>query len=189
MQKVFNSAEVAPLHSAVYMVDRGDKLGYPLRWYDADTQTWSRCEYNYTDLMAARFCPSALPVLPWCGPVKAPESFSVALTNDGSTAEAGPDAPVIDKAALKAAAKAEKLAAKAAADAVKAAAKTVTATTKPAASKAPAWSIWFRADRNKFVATNGSGVQECARPTLEGCVNFLKKKYDVTGTILETAPV
>jgi hypothetical protein len=47
----------------------------------------------------------------------------------------------------------------------------------------PDGTVFFREDRQKWVAMM-NGKQEAARPTIEACLNFLKKKYSVTGTVL-----
>ena len=44
--------------------------------------------------------------------------------------------------------------------------------------------VFFRSDRNKWIACYG-GKQEAARDTKEKCLAFLKKKYDIQGVILE----
>ena len=41
----FNSADVNPAHTGIYIVQRGDKLGTPFRWFNAETGQWGRCEY------------------------------------------------------------------------------------------------------------------------------------------------
>ena len=43
--------------------------------------------------------------------------------------------------------------------------------------------VFYRADRGKWVAVY-NGKQEAARPTAEACLAFLKKKYNVTGTVI-----
>ena len=37
--------------------------------------------------------------------------------------------------------------------------------------------VFYRADRNKWVAITNGGKQECARPTAEACVAWMFKKY------------
>ena len=59
----------------------------------------------------------------------------------------------------------------------------------PKAAKAPKsnypdGTVWFRADRQKWIAQYG-GKQEAARPTKEACLAFLKKKYNVDGVVVE----
>lgn len=47
------------------------------------------------------------------------------------------------------------------------------------------FTVFFRADRNKFMAVNGEGKAEAARPTAEACLAFLFKKYNVNGTLVK----
>jgi hypothetical protein len=47
------------------------------------------------------------------------------------------------------------------------------------------FTVFFRADRNKFMAVNGEGKAEAARPTAEACLAFLFKKYNVKGKLVK----
>jgi hypothetical protein len=49
----------------------------------------------------------------------------------------------------------------------------------------PDGTVFYREDRQKWVAVVG-GKQEAARPTAEACLNFLTKKYGITGTVTVT---
>ena len=52
MSDVFNrGTDTNPVHTGLYVVDRGDKLGTPFRWFDAESKTWGRCEYTLEDAM------------------------------------------------------------------------------------------------------------------------------------------
>ena len=51
---LFNSADVLPLHTGIYIVQRGDKLGTPYRWFHVETGQWGRCEYVLEDAIAAK---------------------------------------------------------------------------------------------------------------------------------------
>lgn len=55
---------------------------------------------------------------------------------------------------------------------------------KPSKVVYPDGTIFFRTDRNKWIACWG-GKQEAARNTKEKCLSFLKKKYNVEGKVLE----
>ena len=163
MSDIFNTG-VDPVHSGVYVVDRGEKLGTPLRWFNADTGQWSRCEYTMEDVLNAKDKPSALGFLPWRGPIKVAKpkpAVEVALVNTNTVkVKQTKIKPVkVDK--------------------VKAP-KTVKVA-KSTGSKAtyPDGSIVFRADRNKYMAWFG-GKAEAARPTVEAAQAFLTKKYNVT---------
>jgi hypothetical protein len=154
-------------------VQRGEKLGTPLRWFNAETDSWSRCEYDMQDALNAKDSTSGLGFLPWRGPVKvqAPVVEPLKLVN---TTEAV--APLVVKTAKTAKVKVAK--APKAPKAVKVA--------KPKAAKNPGFvngTIFFREDRQKWVAV-WNGKQEAARPTAEACMAFLKKKYDFVGNII-----
>jgi hypothetical protein len=69
MENVFNTG-VNPVHTGIYIVDRGEKLGTPLRRFNADTGVWSRCEYTMEDILQSKDKPGALGFLPWRGPIK-----------------------------------------------------------------------------------------------------------------------
>jgi len=160
---VFNSG-VNPVHSGIYIVDRGEKLGTPLRWFDADTGEWSRCEYTMEDVINAKGKPSALGFLPWRGPVKVAKpkpAAEVALVNTNTVEVKETKAKSVKVAKLKAP------------KAVKVAKSTGTKATHPDGT------IVFRADRNKYMAWFG-GKAEAARPTIEAAQAFLTKKYNVT---------
>ena len=161
MEKVFNSG-VNPVHSGLYVVDRGEKLGTPYRWFDAESQEWSRCEYLMEDVMQAKGKTGALGFLPWRGPVKV-------LAKQPTTVELVADIETVKVAKPAKAPKAPK--------AVKVA--------KPKVAKASTkeihadGTIVFRADRQKYMAWFG-GKSEAARPTIEAAKAFLTKKYGVT---------
>ena len=156
--KVYNNG-VNPTVTGLYVVDRGDKLGTPYRWYDAEKDFWGRCEYMLEDALAATEKSSALGFLPWCGPIKVrkPAETAVALVNDTKPVTAKPT-----KAAKVAKPKVAKVA-------------------TPRTNKAtyPDGTIVFRADRNKYMAWFG-GKSEAARPTIDAAKAFLTKKYNVT---------
>jgi hypothetical protein len=171
MSNVFNSG-VNPVHSGIYVVDRGEKLGTPLRWFDADSGEWSRCEYTMEDVINAKGKPSALGFLPWRGPVKVTKPKPAAevmlvteVVDQFGTVARIPPVAVAVKPAKVAKVKAPK--------AVKVAKSTGTKATYPDGT------IVFRADRNKYMAWFG-GKAEAARPTIEAAQGFLTKKYNVT---------
>lgn len=163
MSDIFNTG-VNPVHSGVYVVDRGEKLGTPLRWYNADNGEWSRCEYTMEDVLNAKGKPSALGFLPWRGPIKVAKSTPAPVVDLVNTATVEVKETKI---------KPVKVAKVKAPKAVK--------VTKSTGSKAthPDGTIVFRADRNKYMAWFG-GKAEAARPTIEAAQAFLTKKYNVT---------
>ena len=161
MEKVFNSG-VNPVHSGLYVVDRGDKLGTPFRWFNAETQEWSRCEYLMEDVMSAKDITGALGFLPWRGPIKvlAKQPATVALVADTTTVKVA-KAPKIKTVKV---AKAPKVA------------KVAKVSNKQTYADG---TIVFRADRNKYMAWFG-GKSEAARPTVDAAKSFLTKKYGIT---------
>jgi hypothetical protein len=161
MEKVFNSG-INPVHSGLYVVDRGDKLGTPFRWFNAETQEWSRCEYLMEDVMSAKDVPGALGFLPWRGPIKvlAKQPATVALVADTPTVKVA-KAPKVKAVKV---AKAPKVA------------KVAKVSNKQTYADG---SIVFRADRNKYMAWFG-GKSEAARPTVDAAKSFLTKKYGIT---------
>jgi len=156
----FNSADVNPTHTGIYVVDRGDKLGTPYRWFHAETGQWGRCEYILEDCIAAKDAKGVLPALPWRGPVKIAKQDiqPLELVNTPTPA------PMVVKTAKTVKPKAVK------------AAKVV----KVKVAKHPDGTIFFREDRQKWVAML-NGKQEAARPTADACKAFLVKKgFDST---------
>ena len=171
MQKIFNTG-TNPVHSGLYVVDRGEKLGTPYRWFNAETAQWSRCEYLMEDVMSAKDKPGALGFLPWCGPVKVlakQPTSTVQLLNTSAEVQSkvakAPKAPKVPKVKVAKAVKAPKASTKG----VKVANKQTYAD----------GTIVFRADRQKWMAWFG-GKSEAARPTVDAAKAFLTKKYGVT---------
>jgi hypothetical protein len=168
MEKVFNSG-VNPVHSGLYVVDRGEKLGTPYRWFDAESQEWSRCEYLMEDVMQAKGKTGALGFLPWRGPVKvltpkATKEVSVVELMDSVGMDITGTKPV--KVAKVKAPKTVKVAK----------VKVAKASTKETFADG---TIVFRADRQKYMAWFGS-KSEAARPTVDAAKAFLTKKYGIT---------
>ena len=161
MEKVFNTG-INPVHSGLYVVDRGDKLGTPFRWFNAETQEWSRCEYLMEDVASAKDTKGALGFLPWRGPIKvlAKQPATVALVADTPTVKVA-KAPKIKTVKV---AKAPKVA------------KVAKVSNKQTYADG---TIVFRADRNKYMAWFG-GKSEAARPTVDAAKLFLTKKYGIT---------
>ena len=46
------------------------------------------------------------------------------------------------------------------------------------------FTVFYKESRKKFMAVNGKGQTEAARPTVESALAFLKNKYDVVGKVL-----
>ena len=167
----FNSADVNPAHTGIYIVQRGDKLGTPFRWFNAETGQWGRCEYILEDCIASKDAKGVLPPLPWRGPVKVQkqEVQPLELVNTPTPA------PMVVKTAKVATSKPVKTAKVATPKPVK-----TTKSVKVSVTKHPDGTIFFREDRQKWVAML-NGKQEAARPTADACKAFLVKKgFDST---------
>lgn len=59
----------------------------------------------------------------------------------------------------------------------------------PKAPKAPKvklepFTVFYKESRSKWMAVNGKGQTEAARPTVESALAFLKNKYNVDGKVL-----
>ena len=168
-----------PVHTGVYIVDRGDKLGTPLRWFNAETQFWSRCEYTLEDILNAKDKVSGLGFLPWRGPIKVtkpvPAPAPIELVGASEIAK-----NVIQQGLKAKSVKAPKV-------------KVAKAPKAPKVVKAPkvakivntAPTVTFNSKRGKWMASY-NGKNEAARPTKEAALSFLQKKYDVVGTVIET---
>ena len=188
------NTDVNPLHSGIYLVDRGPKLGQPLRYFDVDKQFWSRCEYDVDSLLSAKDSPSALGFLPWRGPVKVKDASLRVVQVDGQDTDVvqnvfplTQDKPVkgtVKVAKVKPAPKAKKAAKAVNPVAVKSTVKVAKVKVAKVSTKVvhPDGTIFFRADRNKWVAML-NGKQEAARNTIEQCQLFLAKK-DFAGTVV-----
>jgi hypothetical protein len=178
---VFNSG-CNPVTSGLFQVDRG-ALGKPLRFFNAETGNWSRCEYELAEAIKAKDAPTAIGFLPWKGPYSA-ETAPVIVSVNAPDVVMTPPAKTekADGKAERAKAKAEKLAAKAAEKAKAKPVKAPKATTAKVVH--PDNSVWYREDRKLWVAMAG-GKQEAARSTAEACLAFLKKKYGVDGVVIK----
>lgn len=157
-----------PANSGLYAVNR-DKLGIWYRYYNAETKDWGYCCWDLNEAYEKREQKSPLGFFPWRGPFKTTKDIAVA-------------APVTAKLPL--ASKTSKTVAR----------KTQTVVKKPRtriASKAPKsgkdvhanGTIFYREDRKKWVAI-WNGIQEAARPTKDGCIKFLDKKYSFKDVII-----
>ena len=171
-----------PVHTGVYIVDRGEKLGTPLRWFNAETQFWSRCEYTIEDILNAKEKVSTLGFLPWRGPIKVvkPEATVPPVELVGASEVA----KRVIQQSMKSAAKVKAPKAPKAPKVAKAPKAPKVA--KAPKSKIPDGTIFFREDRQKYVAML-NGKQEAARPTIEACRAFLiKKGFDAAKIVVHT---
>jgi hypothetical protein len=157
--------------SGVYMVDRGENQGKAFRYFDQTTGKWSITCYDPQEAYTLRGTATALPFLPYHPnpiKVKAVDANEVKM----QPAVGGPSAKAL--AIVKAAD-----------------AKILKAVTKPAkapkvkAPKQPDGTVFFRADRNKWVVIV-DGKQPAARPTKEAVVKWLAKAHpSIKPTIVE----
>jgi hypothetical protein len=163
-----------PTKSAMYYVDRGAQGKY-YRYYNAETDTWSLCGSDFAEAVANMDKPSPVGFFPWVGPMTGPNFKGQVVTVntddnnekvvDGKTKKVKP-VPVKKKPAKAAVGKLSP----------------VPKSTGKAVH--PDGTVFYREDRQKWVAVVG-GKQEAARPTAEACLNFLMKKYGITGTVLK----
>ena len=165
MSELFNRNNVNPVHSGLYIVDRGEKLGTAFRWFEVETESWSRCEYVMEDAVNSRGSTSSLGWLPWRGPVKVAKAQPVA-----EPVQYVKPAVVVDNTKTKPA-KSVKVA--------KVAKPKVTKAPRAGKTVHPDGTIVYRADRNKYMAWYG-GKSEAARPTVDAAKSFLTKKYGIT---------
>ena len=160
-----------PTASALYLVDRGMQ-GKWYRWYNADKDQWGACGFDMNEAMEGKDNTATSEILgffPWCGPLTGPNFKSDKRVAE--VVEAETQSSPIGK-------KSKRMAKKAPVAVVP----KVKAPKQPKQSY-PDGTVFFRADRQKWVAVYG-GKQEAARPTAEACLNFLKKKYNVVGNVL-----
>jgi hypothetical protein len=169
MTNVFNrGVDVNPVHSGLYVVDRGDKLGTPFRYFNVDTGIWGRCEYMIEDAVNSKDSASAIGWLPWRGPVKVPKA-KPAVAPVELVAQPVEVAPV----------EVAKPKAKAKLVVSKVGNTKVGSVVKPGKVAHPDGAIVWREDRQKYMAWFG-GKSEAARPTVEAAKAFLTKKYGIT---------
>jgi hypothetical protein len=168
-----------PPQTAMYLVDRGMQGKY-YRWYDAETDSWSMCGSDMTEALSFVGRPSPVGFFPWVGPMTGPRF-------NPSTGVADPEVKTPKVAKAKPASR--KMARQRTVTTTKLVISKVGNTTvgsivKGTKTTYPDGTVFFRADRQKWVAMM-NGKQEAARPTPEACLSFLKKKYNVDGIVLK----
>ena len=143
--------------------------GQAFRYYNAETQTWGMTCYKPEEALALAAVPSALPFLPYhAKPVKV-RMPTVEMVVEMIRAQ--PDnVPKSLREAKPVVVKAQPVKPKA---------------EKVKAGKHPDGTIFFRADRQKWVVIV-DGKQPAARPTKEGVVKWLQSKHpDIVPKFLE----
>jgi len=163
-----------PTKSAMYYVDRGMQGKY-YRYYNADTDTWSLCGSDCAEAVANMDKPSPVGFFPWVGPMTGPNFTGKVVT---VKTEEGNEVVVDGKSKKPALLPTKKKPAKAAVGTLSPVPKSTGKAVHPDGT------VFYREDRQKWVAVVG-GKQEAARPTAEACLNFLMKKYGITGVVLK----
>jgi regulator of RNase E activity RraA len=164
-----------PTKSALYYVDRGAQGKY-YRYYNAETDTWSLCGSDFAEAVANMDKPSPVGFFPWVGPMTGPNFKGQVVT---VKTEEGNEVVVDGKSKKPALLPTKKKPAKAAVGKLS----PVPVPKYPSKVVHPDGTVFYREDRQKWVAVVG-GRQEAARPTAEACLNFLMKKYGITGVVL-----
>ena len=174
-----------PTKSALYLVDRGMQ-GKAYRFYNAETGQWGMCGYDMNEALEGRDNHATADVIgffPWMGPLTGPN-----LKLDRPIGLIQIDEPESTKPKKQSKRLAKQTGSKLVEPNTKVVTKSNTKVLKSAKTVTtkvvhPDGTVFYRADRQKWVAMM-NGKQEAARPTSDACLAFLKKKYNVTGTIL-----
>jgi len=159
-----------PTRSGMYLVNR-EMQGKAYRYYNADTDSWGMCGFDMAEADANKD-KTAVGFFPWVGPLTGP--------NYNKKAEEIVEKPAKRKPAARKMARMRNPAPVATNAPV---APKVKAPRVRSAAVHPDGTVFFREDRQKWVAMM-NGKQEAARPTVEACLKFLKKKYDVVGVVI-----
>ena len=161
-----------PTKSAIYLVDR-DMQGKYYRYYNAETDSWSLCGSTLDEATSFKDKPSPVGFFPWVGPLTGPNYVTeTTKVSSGKKVVASKKvaAPVVVSTPVE---KIKKPKAKLVV--TKVGNTTVGSIVKGSKTVHPDGTVFFRADRQKWIAML-NGKQEAARPTKEGCVKFLEKK-------------
>ena len=175
-----------PTKSALYLVDRGMQ-GKAYRYYNADIDKWGMCGYDFNDALEGKDNHSTFETVgffPWVGPLTGPNlklDRPVVMITE-------PEESKSTKPKKQSKRLAKQTGSKLVDSNTKVVTKSNTKVLKSAKSSStkvvhPDGTVFYRADREKWIAMM-NGKQEAARPTPEACLNFLLKKYNVTGTVL-----
>lgn len=163
-----------PEVSGLYKIDR-DKQGIAYRYYDAKKKVWARPDYDPYIANELKGTDPLVGFFPWVGPLTL-----------------RPKQEVMPEPEPKPRGRPKKVVAEVKVEEVKVESKPTknkkgvkvkmsVGTTKTAHSNG---TVFYREDRKKWVVMIDS-KQPCARPTPEGCIKWLKKKYpDITPNIL-----
>ena len=183
-----------PPRTALYLVDRGSQGKY-YRYYNADTNKWGMCGADMNDALAGKDNHSTFEFVgffPWVGPLTGPK-----LNPDKEIEMIVTDAvltPKVKVAKTKTAAKVKVAKVKVEKKTVTKAAKrfevqpglVTKAVTKVVTNQDSVFAdgtIFYRADREKWVAM-WNNKQEAARDSIEACQKFLLKKYGFSEAVV-----
>ena len=174
-----------PTKSALYLVDRGMQ-GKAYRYYNADIDKWGMCGYDFNEALEGKDNYNTFETIgffPWVGPLTGPN-----LKLDRPVHVVQIDEPESTKPKKQSKRLAKQTGSKLVDINTKVVTKSNTKVLKSAKSSNtkvvhPDGTVFYRADRQKWVAVMNN-KQEAARPTSDACLAFLKKKYNVTGTVL-----
>lgn len=177
-----------PTRTALYLVDRGLQGKY-YRYYNADTDKWGSCGSDMNDALRNKDNHSTYEVVgffPWVGPLTGPklnpDKEMEMIVADAVLKPKAPKAPKIAKVK-----KVEKKTVTKAAKRFETTPGLVTkAVTKVVTNKDSVFAdgtIFFRADRSKWVAM-WNNKQEAARDSIESCQKFLLKKYGFSESVV-----
>ena len=185
----FNSG--TPPMSALYLVNR-DKQGKYYRYYNADTDKWGACGIDMNEALQFKDNHSTFEFVgffPWVGPLTGPKLnpnkememivADAVLTPKTPKAAKAPKVTKAKKVAKKIVTKAAKRFETTPGLATKSVTKVVTNQNTVFADG----TIFFRADREKWVAM-WNGKQEAARDSIEACQKFLLKKYGFSEAVV-----
>ena len=168
-RSLFNRVEdLDPVHTGVYLVDRGEAVGIWYRYFDAEQVRWGRCEFDLDDATKGGLTTSSLGWLPWRGPV----AVSTKQSQKVEYAEPQADKPVVMAEQVTTRKKEKPVKVKS------------PKKTRRVRVSFPDGTIIYREDRQKWIAWY-AGRQEAARPTIEGCQKFLMKKYKLQGNVIQ----
>lgn len=178
-----------PTKSAMYLVDRGMQGKY-YRWYNADTDKWGMCGADMTEAVAGKDNHSTYDIVgffPWVGPITGPNfDTTKPIVNVDDDAPKQPKKVARKMARQRTVKPAGSKLVDVSTKVLQKVSTKVLKSTKTVSTKVvhPDGTVFYREDRQKWIAMM-NGKQEAARPTIEACLAFLKKKYNVEGVVLK----
>ena len=182
-----------PPMSALYLVNR-DKQGKYYRYYNAETDKWGACGIDMNEALAGKDNHSTFEFVgffPWVGPLTGPKlnpNKEMEMIVADAILTPKVKTPKVKVAKVKVAKKmVEKKTVTKAAKRFETtpglATKSVTKVVTNKDSVFADGTIFFRADREKWVAM-WNNKQEAARDSIEACQKFLLKKYGFSNSVV-----